>query len=275
MPFDFEGIPVRVITADGEPWWIAADIARVLGYRDADRVLRLLDDDMRGTHYVGTPGGPQQMAVITRGALFRLILRSRKPAAKRFERLVVDVILPSIAATGSYATPAAKPSTEVDLMDPAVFHKVLGRALEQRDTARAELEAAEAKVADLTPAAEAWRTMNLRDRDLIPSRAVKLLQTAGCRVKTREIHAWLQDQKWTFRRGTGPVEPYATVIEKGWMKLYVDNGYHPTERGPEPNGPQACFTLLGLERARDLLITQRGSTFVDPAQTRLQLVASD
>ena len=56
------GAQVRVVTGDdGEPWFVASDAARILGYREAHRLTRGLDDDERGPHIVGTPGGEQEV----------------------------------------------------------------------------------------------------------------------------------------------------------------------------------------------------------------------
>ena len=43
--FDFDENPVRVIEKDGEPWFVAADVARVLEYDSAKDACRCLDDD--------------------------------------------------------------------------------------------------------------------------------------------------------------------------------------------------------------------------------------
>ena len=36
--------PVRIIEKDGEPWFVAKDVAAILGYRDAYTLVRRLDD---------------------------------------------------------------------------------------------------------------------------------------------------------------------------------------------------------------------------------------
>ena len=38
-PFSFEGVGVRVITIDGEPWFVAKDIAGVLGYANSRKAV--------------------------------------------------------------------------------------------------------------------------------------------------------------------------------------------------------------------------------------------
>ncbi len=103
--FDFEDNAVRVIEKDGEPWFVAADVARILEYRNAPDAVRNLDDDERGTHIVRTPSGDQEMNVISESGLYNLIFRSRKPEAKKFRKWVTAEVLPSIRKTGAYVDP--------------------------------------------------------------------------------------------------------------------------------------------------------------------------
>jgi len=104
IPFDFEGRPVRVVTdTQGEPWFVAADVAQSLEYRMASDMTRSLDDDEKGTQIVRTPSGDQEMLVINESGLYSAILKSRKPEAKRFKRWVTSEVLPAIRKTGAYA----------------------------------------------------------------------------------------------------------------------------------------------------------------------------
>lgn len=101
--FEFETLPVRVLTReDGELWFIARDVATALEYRDAGNMARNLDEDEKGTHIVSTLGGEQGVLIINEAGLYSAILRSRKPAAKRFKRWVTHEVLPTIRKTGSY-----------------------------------------------------------------------------------------------------------------------------------------------------------------------------
>jgi prophage antirepressor-like protein len=101
--FKFEdGITVRVALREDEPWFVISDLATALEYRDAANAARMLDDDEKGTHQVSTPSGKQRMLVCNESGLYSLILRSRKPEAKRFRRWVTGDVLPSIRKTGKY-----------------------------------------------------------------------------------------------------------------------------------------------------------------------------
>ena len=103
--FDFEDNAVRVVDIDGEPWFVAADVARVLDFRDAYNATRVLDDDEKGTHNVSTPSGDQEMTMINESGLYHLVLVSRKPEAKKFRKWVTAEVLPSIRKTGMYVAP--------------------------------------------------------------------------------------------------------------------------------------------------------------------------
>ena len=103
--FDFEDNAVRVIEKDGEPWFVAADVARVLDIQNVRQNLNDLDDDEKGVYNTYTPGGPQEMRVINESGLYNLIFRSRKPEAKKFRKWVTAEVLPSIRKTGMYVAP--------------------------------------------------------------------------------------------------------------------------------------------------------------------------
>ena len=46
IPFNYEGTSVRAVTdSSGEPWLVASDVAKVLGYREAYHLTRRLDDE--------------------------------------------------------------------------------------------------------------------------------------------------------------------------------------------------------------------------------------
>ena len=94
---------VRVVMIDGEPWFVAADVCRVLEISNSrDAVSRLDDDEKDAVGITDTIGRQQQMTVVNEPGLYRLIFSSRKPGAKRFQRWVYHEVLPSIRKTGSY-----------------------------------------------------------------------------------------------------------------------------------------------------------------------------
>ena len=108
IPFDYEGATVRVVLDEGgEPWFVATDIAKTLGYGDATHMTRRLDADEKGLRSVETPGGAQTLGVVSEPGLYAAILGSRTDAAKPFKRWVTHEVLPSIRKRGGYISPDA------------------------------------------------------------------------------------------------------------------------------------------------------------------------
>lgn len=106
--FNFDAAAVRVVADnDGEPWFVAADVAGALQYSEASAMTRSLDDDEKGLQIVQTPGGQQELAVINESGLYSAILKSRRPEAKRFKRWVTHDVLPTIRKTGAYVAHGA------------------------------------------------------------------------------------------------------------------------------------------------------------------------
>lgn len=88
-PFTYGDHQVRVVTRDGEPWFVARDVCNVLAITNAGNVLAALDEDEKSSIHIaaGTSGNPNK-ALVSEAGLYSLILRSRKPEAKAFKRWV-------------------------------------------------------------------------------------------------------------------------------------------------------------------------------------------
>ncbi|MDO5288513.1 MAG: Bro-N domain-containing protein [Pseudomonadota bacterium] len=105
QPFAFGQNTIRTLTTDDAIWFVAPDVAEALGYRNAPDAARHLDDDEKGTQIVRTPGGDQRVTIINESGLYALVLRSRKPEARKFAKWVTSEVLPSIRKTGGYQAP--------------------------------------------------------------------------------------------------------------------------------------------------------------------------
>lgn len=102
IPFNFQGADVRLLSIDGEPWFVAKDVAELLGYSNPQKAVR---DHCKASQAVGVNDSftldPQTILIPERD-VYRLIMRSKMPQAEAFEEWVVGEVLPSIRKTGSY-----------------------------------------------------------------------------------------------------------------------------------------------------------------------------
>lgn len=138
---------VRVIRDnEGEPWFVLADLCRVLGLGTPARVRERLDEGVTQTHTLQTAGGPQAMTIVSESGMYEVVIRSDKPEAVNFRRWITGEVLPSIRRTGSYSTSAT--------FDPASLTRaeILTMAL----NAENERLALETENKALAPKAEAY-----------------------------------------------------------------------------------------------------------------------
>jgi len=99
------GVGVRAIDRGGDLWFIANDVAAMLGYKfpkDAVKVHCKCPILLKGGESSPFTSSPRGIMIIPESDMYRLVLRSKLPAAERFQDWLFDEVLPSIRKTGSY-----------------------------------------------------------------------------------------------------------------------------------------------------------------------------
>lgn len=130
---------LEILVEDGKELFPAAECARILGYSNPK--------DAVGRHCRGVVkrdltdalGRIQKTNYIPEGDLWRLIIRSRLPAAQKFEKWLFDEVLPELRRTGGYR---AKPDAELP-------HQWMGRGCIRIDDAAKLLGVKKEKIRDL------------------------------------------------------------------------------------------------------------------------------
>ncbi len=100
IEFEFEQKQIRFVGTADDPWWVAKDICDTLEISNVSQKLQTLDEDERSMFNIGRQG---EAWCVNESGLYSLILRSRKPQAKRFKKWVTSEVLPAIRKTGSYS----------------------------------------------------------------------------------------------------------------------------------------------------------------------------
>ncbi len=243
--FDFKGNSVRVVTDEnGEPWFVAKDVCDVLGIAVRD-TSKTLDEDERGVDTIHTLGGDQKMVIVSESGLYRLTLKSRKSAAKAFQRWVTHEVLPAIRKTGMYTTPD---TVDRILDNPDVMIGILQRykeAKEENTRQAAQLEAQKPKVEAYDDFMDSTGLLLVRD-------TVKLLSKNGVKVKEKELRQMMVAWGWAYREETTHSwRPTAYGIERGYLALVP-----PRSHGTHSDGsrldyqPTMKLTRKGFDRAR-------------------------
>ena len=102
--FQFEGMSeVRVLTGEnGEPLFVAKDVAVALGYSRPNDAVNLHCKGTAQHRPLQTAGGMQELRIIDEPDMYRLVFGSELESAKKFQDWVTSEVLPSIRKTGGY-----------------------------------------------------------------------------------------------------------------------------------------------------------------------------
>ena len=193
--FDYNGAEVRTVIIESEPWFVAKDVCNVLGINDTHTAMRALDDDEKDRQSLPTPGGMQDMTVISESGLYQLILRSNKPEAKAFSKWVRSEVLPSIRKHGVYMTPEA---IEKTLFNPDFIINLATELKTERNKRielekQAEINAPKVLFADSVAASES--TCLIRE-------LAKMIHQNGVDIGEKRLFAWLREHDFLIKSRT-------------------------------------------------------------------------
>ncbi|MCT4627240.1 phage antirepressor [Halodesulfovibrio sp.] len=184
---------IRTLTKEGEPWFVAKDVALVLGYSNPHDAIRRFCKGVSETR-TPTAKGMQTMKIIPERDLYRLIMRSRLPQAERFEEWVVGEVLPSIRKHGGYLTPQ---KLDEVLDDPDTLIKLatnLKIERQRRLEAEAQRLATESQLEAVQPKVEFAEALEVSEDTILVRELAKLIQqTTGYKTGGNRFYRWLRD----------------------------------------------------------------------------------
>jgi anti-repressor protein len=187
---------------DGEPLFVAKDILDTLGL---DRTaMRKLDDDEKGVDTVHTPGGDQQVSIVSEPGFYKLVMRSRKPEAKAFQRWVTHEVLPSIRKRGGYMA-SVKDETPEETMARAFI------------LAKETIERKNREIAEMKPKALFADAVSTSDKCMLVGELAKVLRQNGVQMGQKRLFAWLRDNGYLMKRGSSYNLPTQKAME---MELF-------------------------------------------------------
>ena len=148
--FDFKGASLRTLTDKaGEPWFVAKDVCDILELGNTTNALRALDEDEK-TNFTNcnvAQNGGRAPLIISEPGLYKLVMRSRKPEAKEFQRWVTHEVLPSIRRTGGYI-----PTTDAD-DDMTILAKAVMIGQRTMEAQKRKIAEQQTRIVELEPKA--------------------------------------------------------------------------------------------------------------------------
>jgi anti-repressor protein len=213
--FDFEGRQGRFVLIDGEPWFVAKDVAMALGYSESTGISRLFEivpGEWKGVYRINTLGGTQDMACISEHGLYFFLARSDKPKALPFQKKVAGEILPSIRKHGAYMTPQkieeilTNPDTIIGLAQALKREQEKAKAL----TAKVESDRPKVLFADSVSASHT---------SILVGELAKLLRRNGVEMGQNRLFETLRETGYLVKDGSSRNMPTQRSMELGLFEI--------------------------------------------------------
>ena len=211
---------IRALAENGEPWFVAKDVCDALGiskYRDA---VSRLDADERGSVLVDTLGGAQEANAVSEPGFYKLVMRSRKPEAKAFQRWVTHEVLPAIRRDGGYM--AAKP----DETPEEVMARALRIADETMRRQKERIESLSSANAEMRPKALFADAVAASDGTCLVGELAKMIAQNGVDIGQNRLFVWMREKGYLGKSGCNYNRPTQRSIEMGILKVKETAVHH-------------------------------------------------
>ena len=202
-----------LVDSQGAPAFVAKDVCLALGigkYRDA---VSTIDDDERGSVLVDTPGGKQQMTTVTEPGFYKLVMRSRKPEAKAFQRWVTHEVLPALRRDGGYMVARADETPE-ETMARALL---LAQGTMERQKRR--IAGLEAENEEMRPKALFADAVAASDGTCLIGELAKMLRQNGVDIGQNRLFAMLREDGYLGKVGQNRNVPTQRSMELGLFRI--------------------------------------------------------
>ena len=251
--FDFKGASLRALTDEaGEPWFVAKDVCDILGTdtRDLHKILESDEITNVDSIHIAQNGGKAPL-IISEPGLYRLVMKSRKPEAKEFQRWVTHEVLPSIRKHGAYMT---QQTLDKALTSPDFLIQLATKLKEEQE-----------KVKELEPKAKALDDFtNIPDALLVRDAAKLLSNDSNIQIGEHELRQWLVDNGWIYRQSNQSWCAASSRVRQGHMVMVFSRSHGIHKDGtPFAYPPTPKLTRKGLALIHQRLSEQSFERVLD------------
>lgn len=214
--FDFRGASLRTLTDKaGEPWFVAKDVCDILELTNPAVALQSLDDDEKtnlSNSYVWSESGRRPL-IISEPGLYRLVMRSRKPEAKEFQRWVTHEVLPQIRKTGGYI-----PTTAAD-DDMTILAKAVMIGQRTMEAQKQKIAEQQTRIVELEPKARFADAVAAYDGTCLVGELAKMLRQNGMDIGQNRLFRLLQADGYLGKSGSNRNVPTQRAMDLGLFRI--------------------------------------------------------
>lgn len=213
--FDFKGASLRTLTDEaGEPWFVLKDCMSILDLGNPTETVKMFDEDEFSTaEVIDSIGRRQQAYIISEPGLYRLVMRSRKPEAKEFQRWVTHEVLPAIRKTGGYI-----PTTDAD-DDMTILAKAVMIGQRTMEAQKQKIAEQQTRIVELEPKARFADAVAASDGTCLVGELAKMLRQNGMDIGQNRLFRLLQADGYLGKSGSNRNVPTQRAMELGLFRI--------------------------------------------------------
>lgn len=217
--FDFKGATLRTLTDEaGEPWFVAKDVCDILGMSNPSMAVTALDKDevaqIDPKDYLGSENRSNQAVnIVSEPGLYKLIMRSRKPEAKEFQRWVTHEVLPQIRKTGGYI-----PTSETD-DDMTILAKAVMIGQRTMEAQKRKIAEQQTRIVELEPKARFADAVAASDGTCLVGELAKMLRQNGMDIGQNRLFRLLQADGYLGKSGSNRNVPTQRAMDLGLFRI--------------------------------------------------------
>lgn len=213
--FDFKGASLRTLTDEaGEPWFVLKDCMSILDLGNPTETVKMFDEDEFSTaEVIDSIGRRQQAYIISEPGLYRLVMRSRKPEAKEFQRWVTHEVLPSIRKTGGYI-----PTTDAD-DDMTILAKAVMIGQRTMEAQKQKIAEQQTRIVELEPKARFADAVAASDGTCLVGELAKMLRQNGMDIGQNRLFRLLQADGYLGKSGSNRNVPTQRAMDLGLFRI--------------------------------------------------------
>ena len=221
---------LRVIVKNNKEYIEAIEVATILGYSNPrDAITRHCDEDGVVFSDVRVVTGIKKdnskaFKVVTKkfideGNLYRLIIKSKLPSARRFEKWVMDEVLPSIRKHGAYMSEEVINKT---LDDPDFIIEMATKLKYEREQRRLLEEKAKHLEASITidkPYTNFGKSIATSSDAITIGQFAKVLNNNNINIGRNRLFTILRDNGYLIKVGKDKNMPKQIYVKQGLFKV--------------------------------------------------------
>ena len=226
---------IRIKTIDGEPWFVAKDVADKLGYAQTSNMMKRIDEEDSKSSILD--GMNMKSSLINESGLYSAIIGSKLNSAKRFKHWVTSEVLPSIRKNGGYIANQENLTPEQIVANALI---VAQNIISQKDK----------QIEEMRPKADFFDAVADSKTAISMNEVSKVLGIKG--LGRNNLFEFLRDNAILDRWNV----PYQKYIDCGWFRV-IEQKY--TKNGEEHISIKTLVYQKGVEAIRRKIESQRSA----------------